>query len=224
MIAVGNRVEERTLSFSSTSLLSNDSPWTITGTGTLGSIMKLDGGDIASLTLSSVNKRFTYLKLVAVMHTLDSTLSTKSAKNVAVVYTINYADVNISPTTDIFYPNFDFEENAEYYTIIELSGDKVSSINVQIINSEEETIDITYTALHYMTVVDQGNISEELYENYQVDDSYFTNLMDQYMQDHGISPNKLIIPGYTSIPPLADLQEGETFRLISASILPIGGV
>lgn len=224
MIAVGNRVEERTLSFSSTSLLSNSSPWTIQGTGSVGSVIELDEGDIASLTLTSVNKRFTYLKLVAAMTSDDQTLSTDSVKNVAVVYTITYADASIKPTTDIFYPNFAFEDNAETYTIIELSGDKVSSINVQIINSEEETVKITQTALYYMTVVDQDNISEELYENYQVDDTYFTNLMDQYMLDHGISPSKLIIPGYTSIPPLADLQEGETFRLISASILPIGGV
>ena len=184
MVAVSSNIEDRNLQFNSNSLINNSSGWVISsGTGVIGSTLVIDEDSTASLSLSSVNRKITYLKIVAAMTSDDTTLSTDGMKNVAVVVKIQYTDSNVKPTTEIFYPSFAFEDNPETYTIVQLSGDMISSISIDIINSEESAIKITQTGLYTILVADADNIVEVIEQNFITDPTDFDNFMDSYMNN-----------------------------------------
>lgn len=214
MIAVSDKVQERTLDFRTNSLIGFDSAWAITqGTGSINAnSIDLNTNSTVALTLSNVTKKMTYIKILCNITASDHTLNTQYSKNVAVIYKITYTDNSIPDTTDIFYPNFDFEENSENYTIVELSGDKISSINIQIINSEETSISITDLGLFYILEIDNNNLNEELQDSYTQDPSYINDIIDQYMEDHP-TPSSLTIPLVNSLPPLNTVPDGYICRL-----------
>jgi hypothetical protein len=223
MVAVSSNIEDRNLQFSASSLIDNSSGWVISsGTGTIGATLVIDEDSTASLSLSNVNKKVTYLKIVTAMTSDDISLSTDGMKNVAVVVKITYTDSGVKPTTEIFYPSYAFEDNQETYTIVQLSGDKINSIDIDIINSEESTIKITETGLYTILVADSNDIVEVIQENYVDDPTQFEAFMDQYFADHPL--DQFVIPGLNQIPNINDVPDGYTFRLISGSILPIGGI
>lgn len=211
MIAISNKVEERTLNFRSNSLISFDSDWTISqGSGTIGtSSIVLNPNSIAELTLNNVNKKMTYIKILCKVRCNDTTISTQYNKNVAVIYKIEYTDSSIKDTTDIFYPNFTFEDNYEYYTIVELSGDKIKNINIQIINSENISINIIDIGLYYITQVNNNNINEVMGDAYESNPTDFNNMMQEYF-----SNNPLLIPLEQSVPAVGSRPAGYIFRLL----------
>jgi hypothetical protein len=184
MVAVSSNIEDRNLQFSASSLINNSSGWVISsGTGTIGATLVIDDDSTASLSLSNVNKKVTYLKIVTAMTSDDTSLSTDGMKNVAVVVKITYTDSSVKPTTEIFYPSYAFEDNPETYTIVQLSGDKISSIDIDIINSEESTIKITETGLYTILVADSNDIVEVIQENYYEDPTDFNNFMNDYLNN-----------------------------------------
>lgn len=198
MIAISDKIEERTLDFRSNSLISLESPWSYSSGTRLPGPLILNPNITASLTINNVNKKVTYFKILANITSDDTSLSSQSSKNVAVIYKIEYTDSNIADTTDIFYPNFDFEEDCENYTIIELSGDTIKKITIQIINSEDTQISVTDVGLYYITQVTSDNFNDVLGDNYQADPTEMNSIIADYIAQHGIGD--IIIPTVSSLP------------------------
>ena len=211
MIAISNEIQERSLKFSTTSLLGTNPPWTITeGTGTAhGSTVELDANSKAAVYKNNINKKITYLKITCELDADDHTLSTQFSKNVAIIVKVTYIG-NTSNNTFVFYPNYIFEEDPETFTAVELSGDKVSSIDVQIINSENTHVDAYGVNLFYIVEIDESNIGEAIQESYAEDPQYIDDVIDEYMNTHS---TQLTIPLVNSLPSISSVPDGYICRL-----------
>lgn len=231
MIAISNEVQERTLEFNSKSLLGNTPVWT-TVQGTIvyhGTTVELDADSIAAITKSNINKKLTYLKINCELDANDHTLSTQFSKKVAIVVKVTYSG-NKPNNTFVFYPNYIFEDDPETFTVVELSGDKVSSIDVQIINSENTHVDAYNMNLYYIVEIDSNNINEEIKENYE--DNPVNNPISDVISDNIQNNNDVqtelnnviqnyitqqhvgsVIPFVSSLPSINSVPDGYICRL-----------
>lgn len=208
MIAISNQVQERSLEFSDKSLISFSSPWYFEeGSGTIGSSsIVLNSGAVCSCELTNVKKKVTYFKLLANVTTDDTSLNTSYVHKVAVMLKVHYTKAGISDTIELFYPNFDFEDDYINYTIIEMSGDKISSIEIKIMNSEASDITVTQLGLNYIVQVTEETLNENIKDAYENDPTDIDEILAN-------APH--IIPGLTAIPEISTVQDGFTFRLLS---------
>lgn len=215
MVAVSSKLQEKNIAFSTDSLIDNSSNWQIvSGTATLGSVIELDTESSIGLHVNNViDKKYTYIKLLVRVSSDNQSLSTASEKNVAAVCVTSYG-AHTPPTTDTFLPSFTFERDAITYTIIELTGDRISDIYIEIMNSEDSTIKILETALYYYAVIDTENIVSEVIDtlnNEEVTDE-FNDKVQEYLDNN---PQELVIPLLDSIPDINSVPDGYIFRLSS---------
>lgn len=211
MIAISDKVQERSLEFSTKSLISFSSPWSFEeGSGTIGSSsIDLNSGAICECELTNVKKKVTYFKLVCRVTTADTSLNTAYVHKVAVMLKVHYTKNEIPDTVELFYPNFDFEDDYADYTIIEMSGDKISSIEVKIMNSEDASITVNQVGLYYITQVTEENLNESLDNAYKEDPTTVSDIINNAMENGYIT--KLVIPLYEDYP--TNPVDGEIFRL-----------
>jgi hypothetical protein len=221
MVAASNKLDEKSISFNPESLISVQDNWVFTsGSGSVGATIHVNTNSVAEL-IKSINQELTYFKLRCVVTCSDHTISTASVHNVAVVLTITYADG--TRTTKIMYPSFNFEHKGVDYVIVQTSAVQVSSIDVQIINSEEFTISVTNIGLYYAVNITDSNLDENIKESYERDPSIYSDIMsdlidtdtdvrdslDGYLEEHGVLKG-VIFDVYTQDPTLAELQEKGT--------------
>lgn len=210
MIAVSNNIQERSIKFGSSSLINLSSPWDIIdGTGTITSnYITLNSNSTCALTLNNVNKKVTYFKIVCNITSSDTTLNTKYSKNISLVCDVTYTDSNVKNTTEIFFPNFDFEDDFINNTVVEMSDDTINNIVITIRNEEETSINITEVGLYYITKVNNNNINEIMSDTYESNPTDFNNMMEEYF-----SNNPLLIPLETTVPAVGTKPAGYIFRL-----------
>ena len=91
-------------------------------------------------SITDINKKCSYIKIIANVSVSNKELTTDDFHPVAVIFNIKYIDDddNIQTITDCFYPKYQHEvKNKDTYTIIDLPNDKISSIDIEVINSED---------------------------------------------------------------------------------------
>lgn len=105
--------------------------------------------------------------------------------------------------------------------IIDLESNYIKRIQVNIAyydsGSDQSSVVINSLGIYQTIFGDENSMYEDFDIDEYRDDLY--NMMDQYMAEH----TDLVIPGLTQIPDINTVPDGYTFRLISASTLPIGG-
>jgi hypothetical protein len=166
-LAVSNKIDEKSISWNSESILNNNSAWSIiSGVATLGSKITLGSGAEISLTLDLSGKEYkgNYLKLITHLTCDDTTLSTDNVHNVCVICEVNYlVETDGKKEEELvmyeYYPKYDFEESYNKdYTIVQALNSKIKSINVSIVNYESVPVEITGTGLYISYVIDEGTV------------------------------------------------------------------
>lgn len=166
-MSVSDTIKESSISFNSTTLINNNSSWTVTkGNVTLGSTIIMGSKSKCSLTITkSIDEKFKcqYLKLLAKISSNDTTLSTENVHKVSVSYDITYVDDKgiQSKIVDCYYPKYDFEDDyTNDYSIISVPDSSIISITVTISNNEDEEIKVLSTGLYYSKKVDEEMVSD----------------------------------------------------------------
>lgn len=98
---------------------------------------------------------------------------------------------------------------------IELESNYIKSIDIIIAYYGSGSMRLNNLGIYVTVIGDESSVTE-------IDDDHINDLIEQYINDHPIQTD-LIIPGLNAIPDISTVEDGFTFRLLTASTLPIGG-
>lgn len=116
--------------------------WIINDGSISENILSLNSGGTASLHVGTSNTRADYGKIIVALTSLDTDLSTELEKNVVVTMVFNFAS-GLKKRYNYF-PSYSFE--SIYYNdfmVFDVTSDMIASIDINIVNSESETIEIS---------------------------------------------------------------------------------
>lgn len=156
----------------------------------------------------SVNKRISYLKIVCAITSSNTSLDSIYTPKFRVMIRLHYTKASVKDQVFMCYPNFNFETNYNNYFIVELSGDKVASVDIQITNNYSSVVTITDFKLYYIKQVTEDDIQEIIKETYIENPNDFNETMEQYFNE-----NPLSIPYVSSLPPASSVPAGYICRL-----------
>lgn len=196
MVAIGTSINENTLDFEK----SIDIGVTIAGDQSPNHSWGVDN--------ISVKKKIQYLKIVCAINSSNTSLDSIYTPKFNVRIRLHYTKDSVKDQVFVCYPNFNFEEYYNNYFIVELSGDKVGSVDIQITNNYSSVVTITDFDLLYITKVTENNIQEVIKETYIENPVDFNETMEQYLTDH-----PLTIPYVSSLPPASSVPAGYICRL-----------
>ena len=116
--------------------------WIVNNGSISENILSLNSGGTASLHVGTNNTHADYGKIIVALTSLDTSLSTELEKNVVVTMVFNFAS-GLKKRYNYF-PSYSFE--SIYYNdlmIFDVTNDMIASIDINIVNSESETIEIS---------------------------------------------------------------------------------
>lgn len=116
--------------------------WIINDGSISENILSLNSGGTASLHVETSNTRADYGKIIVALTSLDTDLSTELEKNVVVTMVFNFAS-GLKKRYNYF-PSYSFE--SIYYNdfmVFDVTSDMIASIDINIVNNESETIEIS---------------------------------------------------------------------------------
>jgi hypothetical protein len=116
--------------------------WTINNGSISENILSLNSGGTASLHVGTSNTHADYGKIIVALTSLNTSLSTELEKNVVVTMVFNFAS-GLKKRYNYF-PSYRFE--SVYYNdfmVFDVTSDMIASIDINIVNSESETIEIS---------------------------------------------------------------------------------
>ena len=116
--------------------------WIINDGSISENILSLNSGGTASLHVETSNTRADYGKIIVALTSQDTDLSTELEKNVVVTMVFNFAS-GLKKRYNYF-PSYSFE--SIYYNdfmVFDVTSDMIASIDINIVNNESETIEIS---------------------------------------------------------------------------------
>ena len=116
--------------------------WIINNGSISENILSLNSGGTASLHVGTSNTHADHGKIIVALTSLDTNLSTELEKNVVVTMVFNLAS-GLKKRYNYF-PSYSFE--SIYYNdfmVFDVTNDMIASIDINIVNSESETIEIS---------------------------------------------------------------------------------
>jgi hypothetical protein len=175
------------------------------------SSIKIKSTDKLVDTITSIDKKCQYLKIVVDVTTDDTTISTLSQHNILCGLILTYEETVEDDTNEtqssttqqykssvMFTPRYNFETTTSQYTVVQLDNNTLQSIRLIIQNNEESTITVNSIKLYYSLYTDSESIDEKIDK---AKDEIIDELSNTYQQG-------VVFDIVTSLPDISTVPNG----------------